>query len=52
MSAREPIIRGDGPRTPPPEPTRTNPAGNPDESGDEKLRPQRLSEVIGQRLAT
>jgi len=48
MSAREPIIRGGGPGNLPPEPPRTS-EDRPEDGGDEKLRPQRLSEVIGQR---
>ena len=53
MSAREPIIRGGGPGSLPPEPPKPprDPAGagGGEEGRDEKLRPQRLSEVVGQR---
>ena len=51
MSAREPIIRGGNPGgNQPPEPPRPHPTDRPaDDQGDEKLRPQRLSEVVGQR---
>ena len=50
MSAREPIIRGGNPgQNQPPEPPRPAPEPAPEDQGDEKLRPQRLTEVIGQR---
>ena len=48
MSAREPIIQGGGPGKPPPEPPQKR-DDRPEDGGDEKLRPQRLSEVVGQR---
>lgn len=48
MSAREPIITGAGSHERP-ESTRRAVAERPTDAVDEKLRPQRLNEVIGQR---
>ncbi len=47
MSAREPVIRG-GSEGGPPEPPKVD-KPRPEDQGDEKLRPQKLGEVIGQR---
>ena len=52
MSAREPIITGDATRGPDPdrgEPRSANDLSRRVDAAEEKLRPQRLGEVIGQR---